>query len=1233
MVQELPERFRAQPGGAGQDNWFVRTLGTVTNAPVIRHILREFSRPGFFVGNLIEGDIKNAFSVLMPFTDIDADEATSVSSVILPEGTHWLPGLAVDILTDPLTWTGIGGAARLGLRFGGLTKKGVASRAKTNFESVASLTAGGAKNTKQFKRLEKAAKRASLELDKIPGLADTLGAQAAQGQIGLVVVGGNVWLKGEKSLEALSKFGNLLRQSKPGKLLRAAFSRSTPKSMRAAETALFGNAAKLKHAADDKLKELNDLLKQMPRRERNGFYRKVEAQTGLRAKTPALRLATQLERDAAAKVVEINDLLKQFSKDVGIDVPELTGNLQKYIEVDLPKAMQEVNEAVAKGIETKWGPQLQKIQNELNKVALAAKGTPLEQTQIGAAVIDAARADIVRIVGAPLGQTQQVLDKILPLLNSDLKAIQKLTGLSEKSVKELQGIARTAQIISQSLSGKLFRIGDEGVEIAAMKLPLTQAIQKMDDADLQILLSNMDGIQQQSGKLFGFIEENANQIARLQKNKAAALEAMQKAPTYLSHIGTRAVVEAAANQRFGRKVIGSTDFVNLMRREWMDRIEGGVGRPWDIDEVTAAVLDVASGKRKNFLSGETTLKFLNAISPRTQAKLKKIRAQIDSGEIQDWGDAIDKGLVPEAAKYFETDVGVIQATLAKRTIDAVNAKTMLNATTQQFGVQVRRVDDIAHKLKPGVKVVDEAPEGFRTLTIADDEVADVLFREDIAIHLERRHDVFTNMEVITPFLRTFDSIQGWLKANMTVMWLGFHARNSISNKLLNIQGGMNPVRPEFAGSYIQAFRLQRFAQNPVRFTNELKQMSFKVAGDAVDGHEMLDILIRGRALSDSAMWSEFPNVDRLGRVAARQTLASVTGTPFTKWKKMGIRLGSSVEDNDRIAHMLYKMSVDGMDEISAGQSAMRTLLDYREGLTHFENQVMKRLFPFYAWSSLIIPSMFKSLAMNPNRAPIFTKVIEGVSIDEAIPEDLIPAWVHDQMGIPVSIDRDGNPNFLLLQGVVPIGELDRIPFNGQDLFDEVMTMLTPILKIPIEQGFNRSTFFKREITEFEGQKTEWLGFKGFFTRRQRHTLGVIRALNEIDNFIRITPLASDFRKRQATEAVTKFVFGMRPFKVDLERQKARVEFQSKRDKATLQGQFNRARKVGDVGNMAAVLTLAEREGIQLKTERAEIKEQSNTIEDIEKRLRSLTGNKLFSDTFSAESIQRRIDELEATTGG
>jgi len=1261
--------------------------------------------------------------------------------------------------------------------------------------------------------------------------------------------------------------------------------------------------------------------------------------------------------DGNAKKVAVHDAWAavvraagKMNKDAGLPQARLGGDLDKIMRVEIPRDLR----GIAKKMTTDVAKDIQPILDKLSGAASSMRrtieifdgrlGNPsqMQRIQIASGVINKSRETLRTVMKGKVSNVQGAvndLEKIAGKNFNDFKSLADDLGLDLTSDELLtvQTNLRSMKLISDSMEGSsdVIRTGKAEL-VGSADVTMTKAIENLTPEQAQALVTEF------SSRSIG--EVGSKTLAESFRDKAGAILAkreriqkvMDEMPPWVHH--TLTLDSALAVQSLGLIQKGKKQGIDLsmvVPRKFREKIEEGVSRPLDLNEVNDLFLDGG-------LKSGTVDKIRQFLAPQIEKQRRKLDKLIDQGKVENMQDAIDKGFLPDVVNVFETDIRVIADTLARKTVESVNVADHFTTAAKLFG---RRIATTAERqagtvAREGVELIDEAPPGW--VQVPDDikGMEGVFLPADIAQQISRRTDMFTNVESMNSLLKSFDQVQSTIKAQQTVLWPAFHARNALSNQILKVMAGMNPG-PKFVKLWLDSFKLRRFSRNPARFDNELKAMKFN---NGMNGHQMLDVMRRSRALDGSSMHREFTGLFPTNRSKVKSSVLKTPVQAYRKAAQIGSGTAGFIEDTDKIHMVLWSLD-EGLDEISAAERAVSVLFDYGD-VTSFEQNVFKRLFPYYCvptdsseimtrdgwkyydevsigdeiltvnpetnesewqtiddlavfdydddllefeskglkftatddhrwyvrantfpggkrghlykikrghqlntndwvvtagsgitdendeitgrdaaligwlvtdgfarykgnhmevvysqspkkhldeildllgddagkqfshpesgvvsvratgklrkriqmllpskahfpafvgklsranaeimyaammaaegsmsyntpcfsqnpgpvldgfqmlmqmlgksgnakrrydsnchviyvkqtnafgfkdvkhkyvpfsgkifcpktqnstwvmrqdgcvtvtgntWSRKSIPSSLKSIAMNPGRLSAFTKLLDGVAVDEPIPEDLIPNYVQDQFGVPVRMTDDGDPEFFLLESWIPFFELNKIPLNGVQLFEEAMAMLTPILKIPLEQGINRSFFFKNEITRFEGEKTEWLGFKGKFTKRQRHLLSVIRALNEADNIIRTTPLTAEdsFRRKDAVAEVLRFTTGARLTRVDMERQKSRVKFEKGREQATLQGAFNRAARNGDIANMEAVVQVAREKGIQLKTDQSQIDKVLARAKQIEKGSKKSKAGGLESTIPGLPDIQKRLSQLikEAT---
>ena len=155
--------------------------------------------------------------------------------------------------------------------------------------------------------------------------------------------------------------------------------------------------------------------------------------------------------------------------------------------------------------------------------------------------------------------------------------------------------------------------------------------------------------------------------------------------------------------------------------------------------------------------------------------------------------------------------------------------------------------------------------------------------------------------------------------------------------------------------------------------------------------------------------------------------------------------GEILENNARSAFFLdqrAKFIKQGLSDVDATRKAVQKtnefLFDYLTGLTPFETNVMRRIFPFYTWSRFNIPLQLRTIVTQPEKVAFVSKVNRFINDGTDFREG-------DQPGItfptPFS-DTNGNP--IRWRPNLPV----------QDIFGldskRVYGMLNPLIKEPYE---------------------------------------------------------------------------------------------------------------------------------------------------------------------------------------
>jgi hypothetical protein len=255
----------------------------------------------------------------------------------------------------------------------------------------------------------------------------------------------------------------------------------------------------------------------------------------------------------------------------------------------------------------------------------------------------------------------------------------------------------------------------------------------------------------------------------------------------------------------------------------------------------------------------------------------------------------------------------------------------------------------------------------------------------------------------------------------------------------------------------------------------------------------------------------------------------------------GLRTGKALENNARLAHFLYRLD-QGQDAMSAALSVKKYLFDYSRGLTQFEQSVMRRIFPFYAWTRFNVPLQIAAIVDNPRPYIRLSELVntvrtKGPGGDEfekraaefrGQDQPFLADFIRENVGIPVRLGPGGQPEYFLLGGWLPAADIEVLG-RKDGVIDRLTGLLSPFIKTPIEQLTNKDLFFKRELEQFPGDTRRFLGTE--VRGRNIQLLRNIRILSEADRTIRQFQDRDNLTEEQesALSAITRTIFGLKAF--------------------------------------------------------------------------------------------------------
>jgi len=357
----------------------------------------------------------------------------------------------------------------------------------------------------------------------------------------------------------------------------------------------------------------------------------------------------------------------------------------------------------------------------------------------------------------------------------------------------------------------------------------------------------------------------------------------------------------------------------------------------------------------------------------------------------------------------------------------------------------------------------------------------MVFDPEVLNEINRVHAQYINPEMGRVFRPIYDRIINMWKRWTLAPFPKYHLRNMVGNLWNNyLAGVLNPM------DYGRAQALQvwrKYRSNP-----GMKNFAMKnLAKFGFDPQQADDIIMR---------------MEQLGVVGRGWYAADITKSIQQQMQrrgliKSGMAVGTTIENNARIAHYLNKVK-KGLSSDDAALSVKKFLFDY-DDLTYFEKQIMKRMFPFYTWTRKNIPLQIENLITQPEKYAPITKAITGRDPKELLRLKYTRPDIYERLPIEMRTSAD-TITYIPLEGLIPATDLTKM-VRPQELFAE---LLNPYIRGALELGFNKSLYFESEIQRYPGETQELLRMELPVKIKYAAAtfLPQARMINYIDRFIR-----------------------------------------------------------------------------------------------------------------------------------
>ena len=309
---------------------------------------------------------------------------------------------------------------------------------------------------------------------------------------------------------------------------------------------------------------------------------------------------------------------------------------------------------------------------------------------------------------------------------------------------------------------------------------------------------------------------------------------------------------------------------------------------------------------------------------------------------------------------------------------------------------------------------------------------------DVADILNRVSKVNTP-EGMKKFLKHYDQALNYIKA-WQLATPGFHVRN--------FMGGM--FNNYLAGVDVSAY--SRFVRDRHLF------MQGKLPEErAAIMRELLPHV-------GSAQYSAF-EVGGLESITRGQRI-----NPLSKnnaWLTGNRKMGGKIEEILR-GSLGYDRLLKGRSMDEAVADIVKYHFDYQD-LSQFERGTVKRIIPFYTWTRHNLPLQMEMYLQQPGKYARYWQAKQEIEMGQS-PEDVVPSYfLNEGFGIHTPFNFGGGDVYLtpdlpftttVQQGLPDLSGVDPSrPGTYASALDGYASMMTPLIKTPIERTMNRQ-FFK-----------------------------------------------------------------------------------------------------------------------------------------------------------------------------
>jgi len=320
-------------------------------------------------------------------------------------------------------------------------------------------------------------------------------------------------------------------------------------------------------------------------------------------------------------------------------------------------------------------------------------------------------------------------------------------------------------------------------------------------------------------------------------------------------------------------------------------------------------------------------------------------------------------------------------------------------------------------------------------------------------------------------LGAYDNVLNLWKGYATAVNPGFHIRNAQSNAFQTaLNSGKELLNPM---NHVRALGVN--ATDLPFVGKKIADKTIDVGGKEMTLAETKELMKKEGVIGSGWFGADIPGyIEKKLNAGIKGNLSPQLLNPLSQNNaliKAGRTVGTGVENQARAFNFLSELKKTG-DVKQAAKTVNKTLFDYGD-VTPFEKNVLKRTVPFYTWLRKNVPLQTENLIRTPGKYAATQKALNGVrNLSEPVDEKNIPDYMDNPNWVKTPLEQGGNPMYW--NANLPIGDLEKL--NPAQIGKTALSSLSPLLKAPLELGFNQNTFFGDKIEKYPGEMKKAPGY-------------------------------------------------------------------------------------------------------------------------------------------------------------